>query len=157
MTDLEIQIIETWQINHRVNLMLLDALTDESLHFSLSPRGGGSIGHQLAHIYNVRYWHIEKIDKSLIKDSKTIRAEDEKTIDLLRELNEISVEWINKILENAINGKKIKGTKRGIITYLGYFIAHEAHHRGNILLTLKLSGFKLPDKLKYSIWDWNNI
>ena len=158
MTDLESQIIETWQINHRVNLMLLDALTEESLGFTLLPRGGGSIGHQLAHIYNVRYWHIEKIDKSLIKDSKTVKAEEEKTIEMLRELHAISADWVTQILTKSIkDNKKIAGTKRGIIPYLGNYLAHEAHHRGNILLTLKLSGFKLPNTLKYTIWDWNNI
>lgn len=158
MSDLEQQIIETWQINHKVNLMVLDALNDEALGLSLSKRGGGNVGHQLAHIYNVRFWHAEKIDNALISGSKTVKAEDEKTIDMLRELHEISTEWITKILTKAIlENKAIKGTKRGIIPYLGKMLAHEAHHRGNILLTLKISGFKLPDTLKYTIWDWNNL
>jgi predicted metal-dependent hydrolase len=39
----------------------------------------------------------------------------------------------------------------------GYYISHEAHHRGNILLTMKKSGFPFSDALKWEIWDWNEI
>lgn len=40
---------------------------------------------------------------------------------------------------------------------LGYFTAHEAQHRGDILLVLKQKGFKLPKELKDGIWEWNKI
>jgi hypothetical protein len=61
MTTLE-QIIDTWFINHRTNLMLIGELTQEALDYTTSKRGGGTIGHQLAHIYNVRFWKLEKYD-----------------------------------------------------------------------------------------------
>ena len=34
---------------------------------------------------------------------------------------------------------------------LGYFISHESHHRGNILLTLKQSGEKIADTVKWGL------
>ncbi|HEX7530125.1 MAG TPA: hypothetical protein VF333_03195 [Pyrinomonadaceae bacterium] len=34
------QLVEAWQINHRVTLKLLDALTDDALQATLSTRGG---------------------------------------------------------------------------------------------------------------------
>ncbi|HUZ58378.1 MAG TPA: hypothetical protein VMU83_06315, partial [Hanamia sp.] len=71
MTTIEKQIIETWFINHRVNSMLINSLTEEALNFTTSKRGGGTIGHQLTHIYNVRFWKLEKYDKSLIADLLT--------------------------------------------------------------------------------------
>ncbi len=55
------------------------------------------------------------------------------------------------------NGGNVKGFKRGVVPLLGSFIHHEAHHRGNILLTLKLCKFKLPNELKYGIWEWNKL
>ena len=55
------------------------------------------------------------------------------------------------------NEGQVKGFKRGLVPFIGYFISHEGHHRGNILLTLKQKGFKFPDQLKYGIWEWNKI
>ncbi len=158
MTTIEKQIIETWFINHRTNLMLINSLTAEALSFTTSKRGGGTIGHQLAHIYNVRFWKLEKYDKSLIADLATITAEDTKTISMLKDCHTLSAERIGKVLEDGIkkNGE-IKGFKRGVVPLLGYFISHEGRHRGNILLTLKNCGFKIPDELKYGIWEWNKI
>src|SRR6266513_3409916 len=48
------QLIETWQINHRVTLKLLKALSDETLQATLSTRGGRGIARQLAHVHEVR-------------------------------------------------------------------------------------------------------
>ena len=158
MSIIEQQILDTWFNNHRTNLKLLDNLTDEALSLTTSKRGGGNVGHQLAHLYNVRLWKIEKIDKNLVSDLTTIKVEDDKTIAMLKDRHNITSALIAEVLKRGIeNNGSIKGNKRGIVPFLGYFIHHEAHHRGNILLTLKLCGFKLTDELKYGIWDWNNI
>lgn len=155
---IEEQIIETWFINHRTNLMLLDNLTEESLTLTTSKRGGGTIGHQLAHIYNVRFWKLEKYDKKLITGLSSIKSEDNKTITMLKDCHILSAKLIESILTQGIeNDGEVKGFKRGVVPLLGYFIHHEAHHRGNILLTLKLCGYKLPPVLQYGIWEWNKI
>jgi uncharacterized damage-inducible protein DinB len=67
MTTIEKQILETWFINHRTNLKVLDNLTEEALTLSTSKRGGGNVGHQFAHMYNVRFWKLEKINQELVK------------------------------------------------------------------------------------------
>jgi uncharacterized damage-inducible protein DinB len=158
MTTIEKQILETWFINHRTNLKVLDNLTEESLTLSTSKRGGGSVGHQLAHMYNVRFWKLEKINQELVKELTTVKAEDSKTIAMLKDCHTVSAALIAEVLQKGIDdGGNIKGNKRGLVPLLGYFIHHEAHHRGNILLTLKLCGYKLTDELKYGIWEWNKL
>ena len=64
----------------------------------------------------------------------------------------VSAELIRKVLKNGIeNNGEVKGFRSGVVVLLGYFISHEGHHRGNILLTLKQCGFKSTDNLKYGI------
>jgi len=47
------QIPEAWQINNRVNLMLLDTISEEGLHCKLSQRCGGTPAKQFKHLHNV--------------------------------------------------------------------------------------------------------
>ena len=44
------QLVESWQINHRVTLKLLKALADNALQATLSTRGGRDVARQLAHM-----------------------------------------------------------------------------------------------------------
>ncbi|PTX44822.1 putative damage-inducible protein DinB [Christiangramia gaetbulicola] len=158
METIKKQILETWFINHRTNLKLLNSITEESLAFTTSKRGGGGVGHQLAHLYNVRYWKLERFDKNMVSDLATIKASDEKTIPFLIDCHNITADLVAEMLKKGIeNDGQVKGFKRGVVPLLGYFIHHEAHHRGNILLTLKRCSFKLPDDLKYGLWEWNKI
>src|SRR5438105_1414786 len=58
------QLVEAWQINHRVTLKLLDALSDDALKATLSTRGGRDIARQLAHVHEVRAVHAEITSKT---------------------------------------------------------------------------------------------
>ena len=158
LEELKAQVLETRAINHRTNLLLLDHLDEESLTYSTNARGGGSVGHQLAHLYNIRFWRMERINKAIVADYSTIKAKDPKTIEFLWERHTASYGWIAEALAQALeHGTQLKSFKRGVVPFLGYIINHEAHHRGNILLTLKRSGFSLPNALKYGIWEWNRL
>lgn len=65
---------------------------------------------------------------------------------------------MEKYIEQALQkGGKVKRFQGGVVAMIGYYISHEAHHRGNIFLTMKQSGFKVPEPLKWGIWDWNKI
>jgi len=48
------QCIETWEINSRVNIKLLDGIAEEDLEDILSKRGGRTVALQFAHLHNVR-------------------------------------------------------------------------------------------------------
>ncbi len=65
---------------------------------------------------------------------------------------------VETFLEDVLAGApKRKGFKKGIFTTLSYFIAHESHHRGSILLTLKEAGHNLNQADRYAIWSWDTL
>ena len=49
---------------------------------------------------------------------------------------------------------RVKGFKPHAAGFLGYLIAHESHHRGQIILTLKQNGHAIDKKVQYGIWEW---
>ncbi|NIR46204.1 MAG: hypothetical protein GWN99_17390 [Gemmatimonadetes bacterium] len=56
------ELIEAWRTNNRFTLFLVEHISDEGLHCTLSKRGDRDVGRQLAHIHNVRVWHLENPD-----------------------------------------------------------------------------------------------
>jgi len=152
------QIIETWLINNRVNIMLIDAIEEKGLNSTLSVKGGRTVALQFAHMHNLRLWRLENYAKKLMEGQQEIDKTIEVTKDILKQRLNSSADamatWIGQAVDNY---GKIKGFKRGVIPMLGYLIAHEAHHRGNILLTLKQTGHKVPREIQYGVWDWNKI
>ena len=48
------QLIDAWQINNKMNLLLIDNIDDDAMQKTLSKRGGRTVYQQLLHVHNVR-------------------------------------------------------------------------------------------------------
>ncbi len=60
--------------------------------------------------------------------------------------------WVEFFLDGVLAGEpKRRGLKKGIFATLGYFVAHESHHRGNILLTLKECGHNIDKAARRTV------
>ena len=156
------ELVEAWRTNNRINLFLLDHISAAGLKCTLSTRGGREVARQFAHLHDVRVYHLEKRAKDLSTGLTKFQAKGaDKVIPKKAELKkalEASSAAIETYLGDVLAGKpKRRGFKKGIFTTLGYLIAHESHHRGSILLTLKQSGHKLDNRTASAIWGWDQI
>jgi len=60
---------DIWNLNHRLNLRLLDALTDEQLGAVILPRGK-AVTSYFAHLHMARFYWLERRARTLAKDLK---------------------------------------------------------------------------------------
>src|SRR5437764_1292435 len=114
---MEEQLIETWNIHNRINLYLLDAISDEALDAAL-PKNR-SVRALFAHIHNVRLMWLKSAAPDLLAALEKL---DKDTIDkaMLRAALEASGEATAELLRKAIAaGGKVKGFKPHVTAFLG--------------------------------------
>lgn len=158
MEDALDQTLEAWRTNQRINDFLIDNISAEGMKCTLSTRGGRNVVRQFCHLHNVRLWHLEGRAKELAKGLHKFATKDEPPKRTLKKhLNDSAKRIEQFFLDCAADKPKRRAFKKGLIPFLGYLIAHESHHRGNILLTIKQCGHNLDQAERYKIWDWDRI
>lgn len=158
MQEILSQLLEAWATNNRVNLYLIDHISAEGLKCTLSKRGGRNVCRQFAHLHNVRVWHLERRAGALAAGLYKFATREEPDKETLKKHLSASAQAVARFLENCLTGQgKQRCFKKGAIAQLSYFIAHDSHHRGNILLTLKQCGHNLDQAERYAIWDWDRL
>ncbi len=148
------QLGEAWDIHSRIQLYLLDAIEDEAL-----PETGGikgrSIAAQLAHVHDVRLiWLKEAAPDLHATQTKLGKEGTTAGKPVLRSALESSGAEIGELVAREIEVGRIKGFKPHPAAFVGYLIAHESYHQGDIGVRLTLSGHPLPQKVGYGAWEW---
>ncbi len=152
------ELLEAWRTNNRINLFLIDKISAAGMKCSLSKRGGRDVARQFAHMHNVRVWHLEKRARDLAGGLEKFETKVTPTKPQLRKALSASGKAVEAFLDGVLAGEpKRRGLKKGIFATLGYFVAHESHHRGNILLTLKVCGHNIDKAAQYAIWGWDQM
>jgi uncharacterized damage-inducible protein DinB len=147
------QLLDAWRTNNRINLFLIDNISDEGMLCSLSTRGGRDVARQFGHIHTNRVWQLEKRAKDLSTSLTKFEGKSSPSKTQLKDALYASSEAMETFLTDVLAGTpKRRGFKKGIFTTLSYFVAHESHHRGNIILTLKQAGHSLHKDAAYGIW-----
>jgi len=147
------QLVDTWNIHNRINLYLLDAIDKSSLA-SHSASKGRSVGEQFAHIHNVRLMWFKSAGPELMEGLEKIESENASDKKLLERCLKDSGTAMGRLLQKGLAEGKIKGFKPHPMAFLGYILAHDAQHRGQIALALKQSKHPLDKKVAYGIWEW---
>lgn len=149
---IEEQVVDSWRIGSRINLYLLDSLTPEMLN--AAPAKGRSIAETFAHIHNVRIMWLDAAAKGQFPTLAKIAKEAALDAVALREALVGSAAAIETLITFSLEQGKVKGFKPHPVAFAGYLLAHEAHHRGAILLILKDAKLPVDKKIAYGMWEW---
>lgn len=146
-------LLETWDIHSRINVYLLESIQEEFLA-DCSSFGGRNVGQQFAHMHNVRLMWLKSANEMFSEGQHKLGIE----IVLTKELLAAELMWssyaMRTLMESCFTNGRIKGFKPHPTAFLGYLIAHESHHRGQIMLALKQSGHAADKKIQFGLWEW---
>ena len=146
-------VIETFEINNRINLFLLNETDESWLNDSVASKGRNA-GEQFAHIHNVRLMWVKAAAPELLTGLNKIEKENGiNKKQLVKELTNSGIAIV-KLLNKAFAENRVKGFKPHPTAFVGYIISHESHHRGQIMLCLKENKHLTNKSLGFAIWEW---
>jgi uncharacterized damage-inducible protein DinB len=153
-------LIDAWRTNNRVTVYLIDNLPLELWPMKIPGSSRRTIRSLAAHIHNARCMWIKMIAASHgLKVPRTVDARTVKPSDLSRALERSSKGIIDVIRLGAARGGAIPAAAwqnfpTDLFHFLSYFVAHEAHHRGQLCMLARQLGHRLPAEVTAALWQW---
>jgi uncharacterized damage-inducible protein DinB len=154
--DLPPSLLEAFARNGEVNAALLAAIGDDDLPVS-DDRGGRSIGVQLAHLAEARwYWlsvvapaHAEGIPSVLDGDESELRLTATTAREIAAALAAGDAAALAAVREALREGRSFAGAyESDPAMCLLHTIVHDAHHRGQVVNLLRSRGRRSPAELE---------
>jgi len=150
--NIKTDIIYSWNQNNKVTLYLLDNIEEDWSSTKLNDKGR-SIGEQFVHINNIRSFWISKVDEKIdLKIDKKYANNKEIIIDALKK----SSQKMSDTLYQLFQQESIKGYKPHPTAFFAQMIAHESHHRGQIMTIITRNELKINKSVNFGLWNWNN-
>ena len=153
-------LIDAWHTSHRVTVYLIENLPPELWPMSIPGSPRRTIRSVAAHIHNTRCMWIKMIGAQHgVTVPRNVDARTVKPSDLSRALERSSKGIIDVIRLGASRGGTIPSAAwqnfpTDLVHFLNYFVAHEAHHRGQLCLLARQLGHRLPVEITGGLWQW---
>jgi len=161
--DLRATLIAAWRTNNRVTVSLVEHLPPGLWDVAIPGQPHRTIRMIAAHLHNVRCRWVktlgrehgiaapDRVDQRRVGRRQLIAAlkrSSEGIEDLLR-LGLVSAGHVP-----PSKGYVWRNLSLDVGHVLTYFIAHEAHHRGQIVMVARQTGHRLPGAVMARLWRW---
>jgi uncharacterized damage-inducible protein DinB len=148
-------LLAAFDTNDNINQYLIENLPREAWRAEPPEGKGRTIAAIVAHIHNVRVMWLkaaakgseipEQLDRLSVTPTQAAKALTE------------SRDALKAVIKSALEGDgRIKGFRPDVAGFLGYLIAHDAHHRGQICMLARQVGHPLPQKGMFGMWEWGS-
>lgn len=142
------EVLATWKRHQQILLFLLQRIPEKHLGAVPLDSKGRDVARQFAHLNRTRLgwlsFHATGERPELPKSAKGERPKKKE----LRSALQASGRQVEELLGKALRKEaRVRMFGKSPVRWMGYLIAHESHHRGQILLALKQSGVKLDEKV----------
>jgi uncharacterized damage-inducible protein DinB len=154
-------LIAAWHTSHRVTVYLIENLPPELWSRSVPGSPRRTVRMIAAHIHNARCMWIKMLGaRHRIPVPPTVDGRRVRPPELLRGLSRSS-EGIARLIRLGVahGGAVPRAAWQNFPTdlphFLSYFVAHEAHHRGQLVMLARQLGHRLPSDVTAGLWQWN--
>lgn len=145
-------LLNAFAINDRINQYMLENLLAEAWRTEPPDGKGRDVASIAAHMHNVRVMWLKATKASEIPEQLD---RNKVTIEQAKHGLKTSGQALMAVLQAALNSDgRIKGFKPDVGAFLGYLVAHDAHHRGQIAMLARQVGHPLPQKAMFGMWEW---
>jgi uncharacterized damage-inducible protein DinB len=142
--------LRAFAIHNRIHLYLLDHISPEA--WLLVPPGGKgrTLAAMVAHMHSVRLMWL----KAAKVDQLPAPLELDARISEARMALTASAATMETFLKTALESGRVPNFKPDAWAFVSYLIAHEAHHRGQMMQLARMLGFPLDKSVNFGMWEW---
>lgn len=161
-TDLDLgpALIAAWRTSHRVTTYLVENLPLELWSKNVPGSTRRTVRSIAAHIHNSRCAWIKMLGGRYgITVPKTVNSRTVRQTALVTALNRSSDSMVALFELGLARGGHVpraswQNFPTDLAHFLSYFVAHEAHHRGQLCMLARQLGHRLPADVSNGLWQW---
>lgn len=103
---------------------------------------------------------IKMVAKNILKAPPRVNLRSVTQKQLAKALNRSSEMLLKIFIASLDNNGKLPrvppwmNVQPEVVHFMAYLIAHEGHHRGQLTMIAHQLGHRLPDDVRYGLWQW---